>query len=93
MSASVREALYHSTSHWRAVSRRRRGCQCEVGAGAGGVELEVAGLVDAGVGVEDPGGAVAPEAGHLFDDPADGLGVVVGGAEVEGGGVACGVGA
>ena len=62
----------------------------EFGAGAAGVELEVAGFVDAGVGVEDPGGAVAPEVCHLLDDPVDGLGVVVGGAEVEGGGEAGG---
>ena len=62
----------------------------EVGVGAAGVELEVAGFVGAGVRVEDPGGSVAPEGGHLFDDPADGLGVVFGGAEVVGGGVAGG---
>jgi hypothetical protein len=67
------------------------GGPAEVGAGAAGVELEVAGFVDAGVFVEDPGGAVAPEGGHLFDDPGDGLGVVVGGAEVVGGGEAGGV--
>jgi hypothetical protein len=46
--------------------------------GAAGVEFEVACLVDSGVGIEHPGGTVAPEAGHLFDDPRDGPGVVVG---------------
>ena len=65
----------------------------EVGVGAGGVEFEVAGLVDGGGFVEDPGGSVAPEVGHLVGDPGDGLGVVVVGAEVVGGGVAGGLGA
>ncbi len=60
----------------------------EVGVGAGSVEFEVAGLVDAFLLIEDPGGSVAPEGGHLFDDPAHGFGVVVVGAEVIGGGVA-----
>ncbi len=64
----------------------------ELGAGAAGVEFEVAGFVDGGVFVEDPGGVVAPVLDHAGDDPADGLGVVVGGAEVEGGGVAGGAG-
>src|ERR1700722_1659318 len=47
----------------------------EVGVGAAGVELEVASLVRAGSLVEDPGGAVAPETGHLFGDPGDGASV------------------
>jgi len=42
--------------------------------------------------VDEPVGAVAPEGGHPVDDPADGLGVVVVGAEVVGGGVGGGVG-
>ncbi len=69
------------------------GLPVEVVVGAGGVEFEVAGFVDAGVGVENPSGSVAPEGGHLVDDPGDGLSVGVGGAEVVGGGVAGGGGA
>jgi len=59
----------------------------EFGAGATGVELEVTGFVEAGIFVEEPGGVAAPEVLHAFDDPLDGLCIVVGGAEVEGGGV------
>src|ERR1035441_9829147 len=58
---------------------------------AAGVELQVAGLVDAGVGVIDPGGAVAPEGGHFIGDPGNGLGVCIGGAEVVGARVRGGV--
>src|ERR1017187_8070126 len=54
----------------------------EVGAGAAGVELQVGGLMDAGVGVIDPGGTVTPGGGHFIGDPGHGLGVCVGGAEV-----------
>src|ERR1039458_5742326 len=68
------------------------GFPAKVGAGAGGIQLEVAGLVDAFLLVDNPGSSVAPEGGHFFDDPAHGFGVVVKGAEVVGGGVGSRVG-
>jgi hypothetical protein len=57
----------------------------QVGVGAAGVQLQVTGLVGAGSIVEDPGGTVAPETGHLFGDPGDGANVRIRGAEVVGG--------
>ncbi len=77
------------------VSEVEAGSPAEFGAGSAGVELEVAGFVDAGVAILEPGRAVGlaltPGGDHAVGDPLDGAGVVVGGAEVEGGGVAGGV--
>ena len=63
----------------------------ELGVGARGIEHEVASFVCAGVGGELPLSIAAPELCHAFDDPLNGLGVVFGGAEVEGCGVARGI--
>ena len=53
--------------------------------GAAGIELEIAGFVEAGRPIENPRGAVAPEGSHLLCDPGDRASVGVGGAEVVGG--------
>ena len=68
------------------------GAPAKVGARPGGVELEIAGLVDPEVGINRPGGPVTPELRHLSDDPLHRLGVVLGRTEVEGGGEAGGFG-
>ena len=92
MSAPDCQARYQATSQCRAVSSERRGRQLSSCLARLGVEHQIAGLVDSGGRDLIPTCSRRPRRRvGLFGDPLDGLGIVVGGAEVVGCGIARGV--
>ena len=54
----------------------------EAASGLRNIELEVVGFVWVLTGVDLPLRICTPKCGHLFNDPADGLGIFVVGAKV-----------